>query len=157
MAILVVSDSHGKVERIFKAIEENKERIDRVFFTGDGLDDILLAKDEYKDIEFDYVAGNCDGYFAKPVEKIVNYNGKKILLTHGHLYEGISGQRRLLEKCKEEGINAVFSGHTHLKREEYIDNILFLNPGSIGRPFDGEPSYSIVEVDDKIKNIVCYI
>lgn len=157
MAILVVSDSHGKVDRVIKAIEENKNKIDRVCFTGDGLEDIKFLEGEYKDIIFDYVAGNCDGYIAKPSEKIIMYNGKKILLTHGHLYEGISGQKRLLAKCKAEGINAVFWGHTHLKKEEYIENILFLNPGSIGRPFDGNPSYSIVEIGDKIKNTVYYI
>ena len=117
MAILVVSDSHGKVDRVIKAIEENKNKIDRVCFTGDGLEDIKFLEGEYKDIIFDYVAGNCDGYIAKPSEKIIMYNGKKILLTHGHLYEGISGQKRLLAKCKAEGINAVFWGHTHLKME----------------------------------------
>lgn len=157
MAILVVSDSHGKVERILKAIEENKGKIDRVCFTGDGLEDIKLAEEEYSDIAFDYVAGNCDGFYAKPLEKVIIYNNKKILLTHGHLYEGISAKKRLIERCKEEDINLVFSGHTHEKREEYIDNILFLNPGSIGRPRDGSPTYSIVEINDTIKNTICYI
>ena len=157
MAILVVSDSHGNLERIIEAIETNKNDVERVFFLGDGIDDIKIAEDMYKDLEFDYVQGNNDFYSTVPEEKEVLVNGKKILLTHGHLYSGEMRFKKLLAKCKQQGINAVFSGHTHRKREEYIDDILFLNPGSITRPFDGGASYSLVEIGHKIVNIVMYI
>ena len=84
-------------------------------------------------------------------------NNKKILLTHGHLHSEEIRFKKLLERCKQQGIDAVFSGHTHKKREAYIDDVLFLNPGSIARPFDGRPSYSVVEIGDKIINNVMYI
>lgn len=157
MAILVVSDSHGKLERIVEAIETNKKVIERVVFLGDGIDDIRLVESMYKNLKFDYVQGNNDFCYTVPEEKEILVNNKKILLTHGHLHTGTSKSKKLLERCKQEGINAVFSGHTHTKREEYIDDILFLNPGSITRPFDGRPSYSLVEIGDKIVNTVMYI
>ena len=157
MAILVISDSHGKLERIIEAIETNKKDVERVFFLGDGIDDIKLAEGMYKDIKFDYVQGNNDFCYTVPLEKEVLVNNKKILLTHGHLHTGTIGAKKLLERCKEQGIDAVFAGHTHTKREEYIDGVLFLNPGSITRPFDGKPSYSLVEITDKITNTVMYI
>jgi len=157
LAILVVSDSHGKVERIIEAIEANKNDVERVFFLGDGIDDIRIAQDMYNNLKFDYVMGNNDFCDTVPKEKEVLVNNKKILLTHGHLHEGASKFGKLLERCKQQGINAVFLGHTHKKREEYIDSILFLNPGSISRPFDGSASYSLVEIGDKIINRVMYI
>lgn len=157
MKLLVISDSHGKVDRVIEAIDKNKDIIDRVCFLGDGVDDIIQACDMYPNIKIDYVLGNND-YCAKGEEEREIFCGsKKILLTHGHLYEGSVGVRKLIERCKEHDIDAVFMGHTHRKKEIYVEGILFLNPGSISRPFDGEPSYSIVQVGDTIHNQVMYI
>ncbi|MBP5426306.1 MAG: YfcE family phosphodiesterase [Clostridiales bacterium] len=157
MSALVISDSHGKVDRIIEAIDRNLDAIDRVFFLGDGIEDIKLAQVTYYNIQFDYVLGNNDFDDAVPEEKEVFYEGKKILLIHGHTYEGIYGTKRLIEKCKRNGIDAVFMGHTHRKKEVYVEDILFLNPGSIGRPFDGRASYSVIDIDGVIHNNVMYI
>lgn len=157
LRLLVISDSHGKVNRVIEAIGKNKHRIDRVCFLGDGIDDIKFSCETYPDIEFDYVLGNNDYHVDGVDEKEILCSGKKILLTHGHLYEGILGVQKLVNRCKRDNIDAVFMGHTHRKREVYIEGILFLNPGSIGRPFDGEPSYSIVNIGDTMDNQVMYI
>lgn len=157
MRLLVVSDSHGKVERVIEAIEKNRHKIDRVCFLGDGIDDIKLCCEMYPDIEIDYVLGNNDYYVEGREEKEILCNGKKILLTHGHLYEGIYGMQKLIARCKKENISAVFMGHTHRKREVYVEDVLLLNPGSIGRPFDGEASYSIVDIGETVTNEIMYI
>lgn len=120
---IVFSDIHGdykNLKKIKTLIEEN----DGGFFAGDGLSGVLSSslKNLY------WVAGNCDGYGEK--ERIVEIDGVKILLTHGHLYSVKQGMEKLYFRAKEVGANVVIFGHTHMPTIVQSDEILFLNPGS---------------------------
>jgi putative phosphoesterase len=48
------------------------------------------------------------------------------------------------------GARLVIMGHTHMPFVKEMDGTVFVNPGSVGRPFDGDPrtSFAIVEITD---------
>ena len=80
----------------------------------------------------------------KGIEKL-----RYILLTHGHLQNAKYGPDGLLRSARDNGCDLVIFGHTHEKLCEYHDGIYLVNPGSLGHPHDGVPSYAVIDVSQK--------
>ena len=81
--------------------------------------------------------------------------GRKVLVTHGspesvdeHIYPD-TPERRLRQVAAEASVDLIVTGHTHLQMNREIDGVRFLNPGSVGRPVDGDPraEYAILNFD----------
>jgi putative phosphoesterase len=148
MKILVISDTHKNLGNAIKIINDLKN-IDRIFHLGDHVADAQDLENIFENIKIDYVKGNCD-YFETgcPKEKIVEINGKKMLLTHGHFYAVKDGCGELIVAGKTQKVDAVLFGHTHIPYINTVDNLLLFNPGSIalGRSQKGE-TYGVIEVD----------
>ncbi len=141
MRILVLSDSHGRVGLIQDLIE--KENFDKAIFLGDGLKDFEYIDDE----RFIKLAGNCDWFSDESKEFQLNLDKVKVFATHGHLYKVKLGLGSLLKYAKDKNFNLVLYGHTHTQKEEVIDKICFVNPGSIANG-----KYAMIEiVDNEIK------
>lgn len=147
MKILVVSDTHGAVfESVVKPIREEKD-IDLMIHCGDKFKDaeklawLLGIKNFYR------VVGNCD-YDVHGEEDMINLvlEGKRVLITHGHLQHVKDGLEGLKEAVKENNADIVLYGHTHIAYEEMADGVLYFNPGSTIMPKYGKPSYGIVEI-----------
>jgi putative phosphoesterase len=71
--------------------------------------------------------------------------GTRVLLTHGspdsveeHIYPD-SLEERLKEIAAKAEADVVVTGHTHLQMNRSVDGVTFINPGSVGRPVNGEP------------------
>ena len=58
MKIVVISDSHGRPDRIEEVLRRNRS-YDALLFLGDGLRDFYSLESE--PCCFRYVSGNCDG------------------------------------------------------------------------------------------------
>ncbi len=155
MKLLVVSDSHGRVQNIESAIE--KETPDKVIFTGDGLRDFEKIEEsgflETLNIgerhcstteKIIKVAGNCD-YFNvdTPLAMVKDFNGVKAFLTHGHLFKVKFGMGGILKEAKELRCNLLIFGHTHSQLLEVVDGITLVNPGSIANG-----KYAIIEIEN---------
>lgn len=137
MKILVFSDSHSNPHKIKEAIELHHAKCDCVIFLGDGTRDVEYVKEQYPQIPFFVVKGNCD-YFARDFEeeRLLCLEEFKIFITHGHLYGAKSGYARLAYRARELGADAVFFGHTHIPLDDVLEvagkSIRLFNPGSIG-------------------------
>ena len=71
--------------------------------------------------------------------------GIRVLLTHGspdsieeHIYPD-SAESRLKEIAARAEAEVIVTGHTHLQMNRSVDGVTFVNPGSVGRPVNGEP------------------
>lgn len=137
MKLLVFSDSHSRASRIKEAIDLHKGKCDCIIFLGDGIKDIEYIREQYSQIPFFIVKGNCD-LFARETEeeRLLYLDNFKILITHGHLYGAKSGYGRLIYRARELEADAVFFGHTHEPYDNLVEiedkKIHFFNPGSIG-------------------------
>lgn len=151
MRILLFSDSHGYTHNMIKVINKIKD-IDMIIHLGDFIKDVFKIRDQYKDMIFEFVPGNNDWTRDYPNEKILELDGKKILITHGHLYNVKYDYQRIILRGKILKVDAVFFGHTHIAEEIFSDGMLVLNPGSISIPSQSEkPTYCLVEIkDDKV-------
>lgn len=75
-----------------------------------------------------------------PLEQYIVANNQQIIIVHGH-YEGVDfGRENLGLKAKLSGCTTACYGHTHVAREENMDGIKFINPGSCARPRGGQPA-----------------
>ncbi len=92
---------------------------------------------------------------ALPQEIRVTIEDKSVLLTHGSpvSYEepltSATPEARLRELAHLAKADVVVCGHSHQPFARRVDNVWFINTGSVGRPDDGDPRacYAILEVE----------
>ncbi len=146
MRILVMSDSHGDyftLEKIVKA----QALADVIIYLGDGEKDFekIRKLPAVLDKKLVAVAGNCDVLSTLPKEQIVEVAGKKILATHGHIYNVKLTYSDILKSANEKNVDIILFGHTHKAINEYVDGKYMLNPGSL-RGYGG--SYAFIDILD---------
>ncbi len=133
MKIGIISDTHGNTEAMNKAILYLRE-CDSIIHAGDFIDDaeyIYYSTDK----EVKCVKGNCDSYTTRgDYELEFTVNDKKFFLCHGHHHNVKSGLQLLQEIAKQRGIDFVVFGHTHIPTYKKMNNVAFINPGSITYP-----------------------
>ncbi len=128
--ILVMSDSHGAMGTVRKIIEDNEDA-DIIFFLGDGNIEIrLMTMHTMKQVA--RVMGNNDGRISEelPNELVLDIDGYKMMLTHGHLYNVKSSYDTYIIAAKNRGCRAALFGHTHAAVNEDRDGIHIFNPGA---------------------------
>jgi putative phosphoesterase len=99
---------------------------------------------------------SCENYLSSlPRERRLEIAGKKILITHGspesideHIYTNtpIERLKTLAETAKAD---IIIAGHSHEQFWRQVNRVSFVNPGSVGRPGDGNPQtgYAILSFD----------
>ena len=162
MKLMIASDIHGSAYycKILLGFFE-KLKADRLLLLGDILyhgarNDLSQEYDtkkvtkmlnEYKDSIF-AVRGNCDSAVDEMVLEfplLADYallfvNNRLIYATHGHLH-GIDNPP-LLKKG-----DALLTGHTHIPSwEEFGDDNLYINPGSVSIPKNNS-DHSFITLD----------
>ncbi len=143
MKILVFSDSHGRLGAMLDAIE--RERPGRVFFLGDHYRDGQTLADAYPDLPMELVRGNCD-WDKAPDELLVEAEGVKFLLTHGHRYGVKSGTDQLALAAKEKGADVACFGHTHEALNMSDRGVWLFNPGTAGGVYN-RAGYGVLLVE----------
>ena len=160
MKLIIASDIHGSAYWCRKLMELcDREQPDKLVLLGD-----LLYHGPRNDLPRDYapkevipmlsarkemilaVRGNCEAevdQMVLPFPCMSDFsqlyaNGKLLHLTHGH--------HQSPENLPPLPEGSIFlSGHTHVKRDEMINSIRCLNPGSVSIPKDGTNSCLIFE------------
>ncbi len=125
---LVVSDVHS-AEGKFKRLLKKETSADGFIFAGDGVRIVSRYKENFK--RFYAVSGNCDFSFDAEQEILINSDGLKIFLCHGHKYRVKYDMISLFFRARELEANICVFGHTHRPALQWKHGILFLNPGSL--------------------------
>ncbi|MGA7105189.1 MAG: metallophosphoesterase family protein [Candidatus Deferrimicrobiaceae bacterium] len=90
-----------------------------------------------------------------PEEAVVTMEGLRIRIIHGDFDEEEENssslgnpESRFRTLARESRCQAYILGHTHIPFHTIVDGVHFINPGSVGRPFDGDPrsSFAILTV-----------
>ncbi|WP_421380281.1 metallophosphoesterase [Bacillus salacetis] len=153
MKLIVVSDSHGSAGEIRDIYDTYKGRVDGFVHCGDSE---LRASDPAME-GYLAVRGNCDMDPSYPEVQTEEFDGAKILVTHGHLYNVKMTLMNLNYLAKENNADMVFFGHSHQLGAEQIENVLFVNPGSILLPRGRkERTYSLIETEGKSISVKFY-
>ena len=140
MKVLVVSDSHGNVENVCRAIDLVQPRM--LLHLGDGWRDAQEAARRYPDLPIEKVPGNCDFRRDEMAERLIVICGRLFLLCHGHTLGVKSSYNELLRAALEHKADAVLFGHTHIPFTDFRRGVMLLNPGSVG-DFQ-KPTYAVL-------------
>ncbi len=153
MKIGLLSDSHGNIAFIKKAGQYLKEkaRVDLIVHLGDECDDIdALDGIGIEIIKIPGLFSSCYHDPAVPNRIIKDIAGIKILMTHcssPHANDlAIDKDPQTL--IAENGIKAVFYGHTHIQKAEVKDGVVWINPGHMRESKDkgNFASFAVVEI-----------
>lgn len=147
MELLIVSDSHGKKERILRLLREHPFA-KYLLFCGDGINDISEIEKEFPTLIVCAVKGNCDRFCDMPEERFFSVDGVRILMMHGHSYGVKGGMGAALSHAKKMNADILLYGHTHVPKNEYASDVSMslFNPGSLAeRTVDGY-SYGVLEI-----------
>lgn len=151
--ILIVSDSHGSTELLEGIEKKHGNEVDLMIHCGDS----ELAETDAAIRNFKSVKGNCDFLGDFPEDETHEVNGKKIFVTHGHLYSVKSTLVNLFYKAKEMQADVVCFGHSHILGISMVEDVLFINPGSIRLPRSRtERSYVILELNEGRASLEIY-
>lgn len=146
---LVVSDSHGNLTHAAEAIKMFPQ-ITAILHLGDHVRDAARLASKFPAVKVLAVAGNCDfeaDTDLYPLERILEFDGKRIFMTHGHKYSVKSGLGKLLVKSEKNNLDLILFGHTHIPADVFRNDRHLLNPGSIALPKDGgRPTFALVEI-----------
>lgn len=134
MKILVLSDSHSAMRLMRLAVQ--KVRPDAIVHLGDYFDDGQSLSEEFPNIKFYQVPGNCDRYRCPPFAReilIMPVCGVNLYMTHGHRHQVKTHLGLLLRDARASKVDAVLYGHTHIPNcYQEPDGLWVLNPGSCG-------------------------
>lgn len=148
--ILVISDSHGDIDVMYKILQE--EKYDIAVHLGDH-----LISETKMDAWFDYyVAGNND--FSNHIEENFVVGAFHFYVQHGHFLPLYKKDEKLVKLNDKFNSDIILFGHTHIPKVFWDGKKGLFNPGSITEPRNGIPSYGIItiignEIDFEIKKV----
>ncbi len=153
MRILVISDTHGDLHALRRAVNA-QPTAEIIVHCGDGDEQVQFLKDNYKNKMIVGVRGNCDWNSWLPSVETINVLGKKIFVTHGHLYNAKLGLYQLIYAAREQEADILLFGHTHQAMTYYEDGLYMMNPGSCNGYMASYGYIDITEKGDIVTNTV---
>ena len=123
MKYLVLSDSHGNVDNMVRAVELVKPH--GIIHLGDGWRDVEELRQLYPRLPLEQVPGNCDFGRFEALERVLILDDHRVL---------------------EMNADILLFGHTHVPLVDAASRPMMMNPGSIGDP--RRPTYGVLEFRD---------
>ncbi|MFH1761987.1 MAG: YfcE family phosphodiesterase [bacterium] len=131
MQLGIISDSHNSIpDKVFTCFENT----DHILHAGD-----ICTRGILTDLRalapVTAALGNCDEYpLLSELRKIVitEFCGIKILLLH--IFHPRHSVKNMMGTIRDNNINIVIFGHSHIPFNKRIEGILYFNPGSCSKP-----------------------
>lgn len=144
MRVLVVSDSHGRTDNLIRAVELTHP--DHVLHLGDCQRDLEQLRRSFPMLPMEGVPGNCDYGSCDQPERLIELDGVRILLLHGHTRGVKQDVLRAVWAARECGAQVLLFGHTHRPMVDNDGTLLVLNPGASGDPL--RPTCGLLTIEN---------
>ena len=152
MKILIFSDSHGDIDTMREAVENEKPGM--IIHLGDSIKDAEKLNAKYPDIEMIKILGNIDS--QKEDEEWIKYTeicGRRFMLTHGHKF---IDETTVYCKAQQDmwlyagNVDIVLYGHMHEPFINCSGRKWIMCPGRIGRisSKDIHATYGILTINE---------
>jgi uncharacterized protein len=155
MKVAVISDTHAyAIDQLSEDLLDTLKQADYVIHLGDF--DSKELVDEFKSWgNFYGVTGNHDREDIQsvlPPLDIVEINGKKLGLVHGHGCTLPMGLKNgLNSRFNGTKLDAILYGHTHVTTNIMMSGVLYFNPGSACGRFPAyHRSFGLLDIGDTI-------
>lgn len=130
MKILVLSDSHGNVDNMIRAVERVQPQ--QVLHLGDCQRDLTALQAAFPGMPMEGVPGNCDWGSCDQPERLLELGGVRVFMLHGHTRNVKSSPMAAMYAAREYGAQVLLFGHTHVPLVDNDGTLLTLNPGAAG-------------------------
>jgi uncharacterized protein len=133
MNIIVISDTHmpKRAKSLPEFLVGYLQTADLIIHAGDWQTTTIYEQLlEYAPVEG--VIGNVDEEelaTVLPLKKIIEINGIRIGITHGH-GKGKTTEKRVLSIFEGEDVDIIIFGHSHIPIKRAVDGKILFNPGS---------------------------
>ncbi len=132
MKIVIFSDNHRDVESVKWVVATNPDA-DRIISLGDS----EMREHELTNYGVFGVKGNYPFEPDFPFDLVMEFEGWRVLMTHGHRYFVKSGMSALYREAKSRNCQVALFGHTHQAVIHNDFDVLLINPGSTASPKNG--------------------
>ena len=149
MKVLIVSDTHGRHERLLQVLRR-EEPVDMLIHCGDTEGGEDWIRQHTRCFSVPIVKGNNDFFSNLPPELDLDIEGYHVFMTHGHNYGVSMGIERIVEEAQSRKADIVMFGHTHRPLTEKIDGLWVINPGSLSYPRQEghDPTYIVMHITE---------
>ncbi len=135
MRIAVIADTHNVLPT---TVRSAISQADEIWHLGDICSQGMLLEISALGPTLHSIRGNCDPHGLAPETLTLHRGGHAFYLIHE---PPIS---------VPAGTNFALHGHTHVPRNEVIDGVRYLNPGTVSKPNHGAPpSFAWLEIRDE--------
>ncbi|NLY45909.1 MAG: metallophosphoesterase [Tissierella sp.] len=150
MRIAVISDTHGMNKDVIEALA-SIDKPDMLIHLGDYVDDGEKIS-KILGIPVTIVKGNGDPHSNYNEDELIEIDGKKLFLTHGHRHNVVRNLDTLYYKALEMGADLALFGHTHVPVNLVYDDIIIMNPGSPSLPRSDSftKTFGLIDIGEKI-------
>ena len=154
MKIIVLSDTHGAVDRLFQVTAMHQDA-DLLIHLGDGEKDLYHLFSNHPELEQKTycLKGNCDFGILSQAMRTLELDlpyGHRIFAAHGDYYRVKYSSARIIYEARERQADILLYGHTHVSECRYEDGLYIINPGSLGIPRDyGKYSYALLDLSEQ--------
>lgn len=114
MKYLVLSDSHGNVDNMVRAVELVKPH--GIIHLGDGWRDVEELRELFPSLPLEQVPGNCDFGRFEALERVLILDDHRVLIAHGHTLGVKTGLLRAQYRALEMNADILLFGHTRAAR-----------------------------------------
>lgn len=125
LKIFILADTHNHLPENLEALAAGA---DEIWHLGDVCSASLVVRLENLGPPLTLVRGNCDSNSEWPLVVDLQRNGLRFRLVH------------IPPSRPPENVDVLLHGHTHVPRNERRGGVLYLNPGCVTRPNQGEPA-----------------
>lgn len=156
MKIAVIADTHmpKRAKKLPQSLVNGIHDADIIIHAGD-----WTTMEVYRELSLIApvlgVSGNVDTPEVKDKvgEKlIIDKQGYKIGVVHGHFGKKKTTPERALEAFKGEALDLILFGHSHIPYKQYYGDILLFNPGSpTDKRKQPQYSYGILELGETLE------
>lgn len=161
MKIGVISDTHLRTggKGLPVPLLEGLEGVDLIIHAGDWMTiDIFYELEAIAPVEG--VAGNNDGFDIIDrfgFRKVLEMEGFRIGITHGH-----QGYKQTplnaLDAFKDERVDVIVFGHSHVPFDKEMQGIKLFNPGSpTDKRRQPKYSYGFLYLENEIRSEIVYL
>ncbi len=149
----VISDTHipRKGSKLPDFLMERLSGVDMIIHAGDICKDYVIYELEEIAPVIAVLGNNDDEYLEKllPLKRILTVEDISIGIIHGHNYSGtaaVNAERAF----RNDKVDCVVFGHSHIPVNKNIDGKLYFNPGSaMDKRRLEKCSFGILQVDGK--------
>ena len=143
MKLLVLSDSHGVLSTMEEAVR--RAQPDQIVHLGDCWEHGRELALRFPGIPLEQVPGNCDRVPGAAKERVLEVEGHRMLICHGHTYEVKDSLLSAAYGAEQKKAEVLLFGHTHHPLTDYDDGLYILNPGSLSY---GRPTYGLLDITE---------